>query len=545
MLGEKKVLRDDQAEAIERLRDALRAGRRRVVMQAATGYGKTLVACAIAEAARAKNKRVIFTVPALSLVEQTVSVMQREGLDGIGVMQAHHEMTNWEMPIQVASVQTLMRRNIPPANVVIVDECHRWFDFYGKWFTDPAWQAVPFIGLSATPWTKGLGAYYQELIVAGTTQQMIDKGVLSPFRVFAPSHPDLRGVRTVAGDYHEGELSTAMQKGSLTADVVKTWLDKANGMPTLCFAVDRAHADHLRQRFLEAGVKAEYMDANTKLEERERIRHKFHSGDVEVVCNVGVLTTGIDWDVRCLILARPTKSEILFVQIIGRALRTAEGKQHALILDHSDTHNRLGFVTDIHHDELNDGKTPIKDAAGNAPLPKECPACTFLMAPRIAVCPNCGHTFKRESKVVHAPGELQELGVKPAPSAKRFPDRVTTSAMLKGYALERGYQPGWAANKYKDLYGVWPRGEPHRAAPRMPSMELRSWIKSTQIRWAAGKRKAEQPRRDAMYIEGVRSMANTRPQSEEPAPPPPPAIPPAQRLIPGTLMTAQDLEDFR
>ena len=165
--------------------------------------------------------------------------------------------------------------------------------------------------------------------------------------MFAPAHPDLKGVRTLAGDYHEGDLGEAMDKQPLVADVVETWLKHGVGRPTLCFAVNRAaRAAHRRAvrgarrsrrlyRLLHTGRRA------------PDIRRKFASGEYQVVCNVGVLTIGIDWDVRCIILARPTKSEMLYVQIIGRGLRTAEGKDHCLILDHSDTTLRLGFVTEI------------------------------------------------------------------------------------------------------------------------------------------------------------------------------------------------------
>ncbi len=144
-----------------------------------------------------------------------------------------------------------------------------------------------------------------------------------------------------------------------------TWLRRAENRPTFCFAVDSAHAKHLQTKFTEAGVSTGYIDAYTPTNERAEIKRQFHNGDISVVCNVGCLTTGIDWDVRCIVLARPTKSEILFVQMIGRGLRTAEGKEDCLILDHSDTHLRLGFVTDIHHETLDDGRPRAKAKASD------------------------------------------------------------------------------------------------------------------------------------------------------------------------------------
>ena len=139
----------------------------------------------------------------------------------------------------------------------------------------------------------------------------------------------MSGVQTVAGDYHEGQLSSKMQEGGLTADVVSSWLKHADWRPTLCYAVDRLHAAKLQAQFAAAGVPCAYQDGNTKDEERRRIKKDFHSGAVKVVVSVGTLTTGIDWDVRCISMVRPIKSQMLFVQI--RGTRIADGQGQAII----------------------------------------------------------------------------------------------------------------------------------------------------------------------------------------------------------------------
>ena len=350
------VLRPQQAGLLAMLDQEIAAGHKRLIAQAPTGFGKTVVAAALARKMQTQGRRVIFTVPALSLIDQTVERFYAEGVCDVGVIQADHAFTNYARPIQIASVQTLVRRKIPPADLVLIDEVHRWFDFYDEWLSDPAWADVPFVGLSATPWTRGLGRRFDRLIVAATTQELIDTGHLSKFRVFAPASPDLTDVRTIAGDYREDDLAAAVDKPSLVADVVDTWIDRGENRPTFCFAVDRAHAKNLQAKFQAAGISTGYIDAYTPAPNRKEIARQFHAGEIRVVCNVGCLTTGIDWDVRCIILARPTKSEILFVQMIGRGLRVASTKADCLILDHSDNHLRLGFVTDIHHDELDDGR---------------------------------------------------------------------------------------------------------------------------------------------------------------------------------------------
>jgi superfamily II DNA or RNA helicase len=349
---------------------------------------------------------------------------------------------------------------------------------------NPEWSNVPFVGLSATPWTRGLGKYFDKLIIASTTEELIKAGHLSKFRVFAPSSPDLTKVRTVAGDYHDGDLSEAMDKSALIADVVDTWIIRGKGRPTLCFAVDRAHAKHLQQKFISSGVTAEYIDAYTDALERAAIAKRFHAGEVEIVCNVGCLTTGIDWDVRCIIMARPTKSEMLFVQMIGRGLRTADGKDDCLVLDHSDSHLRLGFVTDIHHEKLDDGRERQKAEPKNVEaLPKKCPKCTFLKPPKMLICPACGFKPEPKCKVESKDGELVEFAARGVRKPTKSADRIGFYRELKYFANARGYKSGWAAHKYKDRFGDWPKGLDHWP-PIPPSPETLGWIRSQQIAFA-------------------------------------------------------------
>jgi DNA repair protein RadD len=493
-----KPLRPHQAVSLDGLWNSLATGHRRPILQLPTGAGKTVIAAHVVTRALEKRNRVAFCVPSVGLVDQTFERFVENGIDpnAMGVMQGNHPWRRPSAPIQIATAQTLTRRSLPDSGLVIIDEAHIRFKVYDRWMEEHPERF--FVGLTATPWAKGLGQKFDDLVKPTTMRDLIKLGYLSDYRVFAPSHPDLSGVKTIAGDYHEGQLAERMDKPELVADIVNTWLARGENQPTLCFATGRAHAQSLFERFTAAGVSSAYVDANTPREEREKIGERLATGEVKVVCNIGCLTTGIDWDVRCLILARPTKSESLFVQIIGRALRTAEDKQFATILDHSDTHLRLGMVSDIDHDELCSGKPDAKSARNkrdNTKLPVECVQCTALIPVGMRECPSCG--FEPKQPIIQeADGDLQELGNRSGEKHKSVRDLVAAMGKRKVYGqlrhiqLERGRQSGWTAHTYRDIFGVWPRGMDH--SPVLPpDPKLIAYVRHKDIRFAKSARTDE------------------------------------------------------
>lgn len=497
-------LRPHQQNAIDGLRQSLRTGHRRPMLSLPTGSGKTVIGAHIAAGAQAKDKRVGFVVPMLNLVDQTFDRFVENGIEpsDMGVIQADHDWRRPHAPIQICSAQTLARRGMPDVDVLIVDEAHIRDAKLHSWLASEAAKSVIAIGLSATPWAKGLGRVYDDLIAPISMRELIEQGELSSFRVFAPSHPDLSGVTIdpKSGDYQIGDLSERMSEPRLVADIVSTWLDKAENHPTLCFAVNRAHAALLAEQFEKSGVPTAYVDAYTPREERAEIAKKFQAGEIKVICNIATMTTGVDLDVRCLILARPTKSEILFAQIVGRALRSAEGKDYALILDHSDTHLRLGLVTDLARQELDDGKPGAGEAKrrGRAiGLPRECHSCGYLVPAGETVCQHCGAELKKAPHVVNLDGELVELhtqrGAKTGKASAR--DTLLTMgekrlfAQLEHVRRARGRSPGWAAHTFRDITGVFPRGL-NGTSPEAPTLELLSFVRHKDIAFAKSRRSA-------------------------------------------------------
>ncbi len=492
IVADPKPLRPYQSLTIEMLRSTALAGRRCPLIQLPTGAGKTRIAAEIIKDYLGNGCRVIFVVPRISLIEQTVAAFAREGIDHIGVIQGQNFRTDQIAPVQIASAQTLARRDIPDATVVIVDEAHLQFKQINEWIATSRSKTF-FIGLTATPWTRGMGKIWDALLKPTSISELINQGFVTPFRVFSHPAPDLRDVRIKAGEFNEADLSEACDKTPIIADIVRTWIEKGEDRPTLCYGVDRKHAQHLQERFAEALIPAEYIDCLTPMYEREEIFARFTAAQTRVICNVATLDTGIDLDVRCIIDARPTKSRIRFVQTIGRGLRPAKGKDHCVILDHAGNHQRLGLVTEIDFSELDDGESNRNLDRGKGarePSIKLCPECRCVLPPQARECPACGHRLFAITQIVERKGTLVELGSRGPRGRDGRPDEIAFIGMVKGFAKERGYKnpSGFAYFKFVEKFGRKPAyGLTDQTDPIPPDVQTRNWIRSRQIAFAKGR----------------------------------------------------------
>lgn len=486
-------LRPYQANGIEELRARLAAGAKRVIFYLPTGGGKTECAGELVSRAEQRKKRVAFICPRIELVSQASARFYSLGINH-GIMQGANTRSTWQSTI-VGSIQTIDKRGIDNLDMIIVDEAHGCAasEAYHRLFAK--FPNIPIVGLTATPFSKGLGKHYdilkgplfEDIVVGATIPELIRDGYLVDCDIFSPSEPDLEKIKIVAGEYEQDQLGKAVDKPELIGDIVEHWKRLGGGMQTICFATNIAHSKHIVEQFIKAGVKADHIDAYTEDFDRKRIIKSFRDGEITILSNVSVLAEGFDVPAASvMILARPTRSLIRYIQMAGRVLRIFPGKEKATILDHSGTCRRLGYPTDDLPLELDDGKP--KDSSTSKtekekPLPKLCPSCKFLKPASTPVCPNCGFKPERQSDIEVEKGELQKMS-RDKKSKEKMQGGEQLYRELMGIQRERGYKEGWTANKYREATGEWPGPYLKALSPVKASSKTISWVRSRNIAWA-------------------------------------------------------------
>ena len=376
------AFRPYQQNAIDEARARIAQGVKRIMVNAPTGAGKTLISTGIIQRAVAKGKRVLFLAHRRELIDQCCNKLEVGGILNYGVIMSGSKLNHASAPVQVASIQTLIRRELPEADLIIIDEAHR---AASKTYVNLVanYPKAILLGLSATPERldgKGLDQLFDDMIVVETVPNLIEMGFLVRPIGYEGPQPDLSGVRVKRGDYDEAQLAEAMDKPKLVGDLVRNWQRLANGRLTVAFAASVEHAKHIASEFWAAGVPAAAISGSMGKAERESILADWRKGYLKVVTNCMILTEGFDLpELSCCILARPTKSESLYLQMAGRVLRTAEGKHDAIILDHGGCWSSFGGPHIERHWSL-EGAAKRRREKDGAEVVK-CQACEMLYDP--------------------------------------------------------------------------------------------------------------------------------------------------------------------
>lgn len=465
-------LRPFQTQTHIDLQRAVADGNRALLLQAPTGSGKTVIAARVIQAAVEKGNRVMFFAHRRELVYQCSNKLEEFGVSHGMIMSGEFE-DDWQ-GVQVSSIDTFrarfMRgsRSWPKARLLVVDEAHRSLaPTYLKVIERYLASGAVVLGLSATPIRadgKGLGHVYDKMIQTPGVQELIDMGYLVPPIHYAPTVPDLTGVKTSKGDYDEADLQEAMDQARLVGDVVSNWLRLAPHRPTLVFASGVAHSIHLRDEFLRAGVKAAHIDGTTPPHDRDRIIADLRNHAIQVVCNCMVLTEGFDEpSLGAIVLARPTKNFGLYLQMGGRGLRPAFGKENCYIIDHSGAVYRHGKINDPYRWTLDEGGTTEKETMRQQVVREKttitCAKCAAIYEGQL-ICPQCGHTPERKGRfVMSRTGDLVavEDASRPVNAREwRRYDKVKWFNQFLQLARDKGYKRNWAHYAFKDKFKEWP-----------------------------------------------------------------------------------------
>jgi DNA repair protein RadD len=494
-------LREYQTRAVEMLRETLKKGKRKPVMVLPTGGGKSIIFGQVISNIVENGKKVLWIVHRRNLVTQMKDTLERHFNINPGIIMAGVE-ADTSLPVQLCTIQTFARRMdlddleynrfMVPADVVLIDEGHRSISpSYQKVLTEYREQIV--IATTATPIRadgRGLGEFYDSLVVGSSVKDLTDQGYLSPARYFtSPNSIDLEGARTKMGDYLVKDLDGKMNKTKLVGDIVENWLRLAESRKTIVYAVNVKHSKAIAEEFQKNGVAAEHLDAHSSDDARDDVFRRMENGDLTVICNVALYQEGLDVpDVSCIVMARPTKSLGLYRQSCGRGLRPAPGKRDTLILDHGNVIEEHGLL-DWETEWTLDGEKRAWSKPKRETVSKlvKCRACHQVFMGS-SVCPDCGTPVKSfGKKIVTVEAELEELGKK---EKHTMAEKRHWYAMFKYHARQKGYKDGWCYHKYKEKFKVEPKGMKD-LAPLPPTDEFNNYIRHLNIRFAKSKRKKE------------------------------------------------------
>ncbi len=320
-----------------------------------------------------------------------------------------------------------------------------------------------YIGLTASPWrlskSEGLGDLYEVLVSVATPSELIEQGYLVPPDYYSVAGvKNLKGVRTRGGDFKIEDLDLLLNAEDVIKSAVAEYRRLAYGRRTIAFAVTVAHAKAIAAEFNVQGIPAASVDGSTPYEERKKIYTQLATGEILVLSSVACLSEGFNVpELSCVLLCRPTKSKALYVQMVGRGLRTcpAIDKRDCLVLDQSASVRRHGFIQDLKEVKLTYG-AGAEPEGKQEPRAKDCPGCGALLRNTVKVCPRCNYEFAVEVEETHEDHRLKPseelirlLAKDDIPKFQFFRD-----ALKLAYASR--YYPGYAANKFKDRYGYYP-----------------------------------------------------------------------------------------
>lgn len=462
-------LREDQLSVVNETREALKF-HQSVLIRAPCRFGKTVVAAFMAKSASERKRRVIFACHRDAILRQISATFDKFGIKHGFI--AAGRAANPFAHAQVASADTLRNRldALKDCALLVVDEGHLWHSRTRKLIIDAAKEyGAKIVILTATPIRldgKPLSDIADHMVLGPTEAELIERGSLATYRVFAPVSADLSGLHSRMGEFVTSEVAERLDKPSIVGDAPATWLKYARGLRTVVYAINRSHGKHVLEAYIAAGIKAAYIDGETPKAEQIRIAHALANGEIDVLISVELLTTGFDLGslvgrdvtIQCVQLLRPTKSLQLAIQMMMRCMTAWDGT--SIILDHVNMIlNRDGTVNHGFPDDDRDwsleGSAVRKQEGVTDYSTWLCESCFASVRSTKPVCPYCSrdHVVKPR-EIATEEGELSEVKRQQAVEKKKKQQEYRSARDLQSIAalaIERDYSPGWVAQRMKHI----------------------------------------------------------------------------------------------
>lgn len=451
------TLRDYQKKAVEEIVE-ISILKQRTLVYAPTGAGKTIIAAASMERFVKRGERNLFCVANDCLVSQTLRALDKfDLLEYVGVIKSGWK-ENRNAPIQIASLQSMLPRpwwrDYNPDNV-FWDECHRTAFFSMADAIEEQCPDAAYYGLTATPWrsknTESMGDKFDHLIFVASTLDLIRDGHLVKPIVYSADGIDqnaIDSIDTSSGDFDERQLSLVCNTEEAILLAIASYKKICYGRLGLYYAVNVQHSKDACAAFNAAGIPAGHIDGKTPTKEREALIEQLWRGEIRMLCSCAALQEGFDCPpVSCIIDAHPTKTISVWIQRIGRGIRTHKGKTECIVLDQAANSKRFSPIEDITREHIHLDKSDIL-TPGVSPL-KECPSCRVMIRTFEMTCPHCGYEYPPKAK----PLAVQELEMRLNPTDKAA-YTFLRQKVVEGWNDNR--HPGWAWHRFKDRHGYLP-----------------------------------------------------------------------------------------
>jgi DNA repair protein RadD len=508
-----------QERALNLVRLAISQGHKSILLQGATGMGKSIVFSAIIRGGYVKGKTVLFLTHRRKIFNQVEKYMV--GIP-FGVCIGGEKHDNWH-PVQLAMVQSAHRRldtaysTLEPADIIIIDEAHTSASETYLNVIERLQKNI-LIGLTATPIRKnGYGlkkAGYTILIqgkdYGGSITELTNQGYLVPIRYYAPVEPDLTNVPVQAGDYNLKLLESRLLQGKVLDDIVPNWFKFSEKRKTFIFASGIKHSVAIRDMFIKAGVSAEHVDGLTPQVEQDAILKRFDEGITQVVCSCELFVEGCDIpSIGCVFIARSTKSIRIYMQMIGRGMRPdfPSGKKDMILIDHSGSFAEHGPVHEINDWKLDSSHkmTNSAQAARKArnSIPIECPICSNIYTGQLK-CPQCGNVpvkaqFAKDIEYIDGIlGEIVLSTGKAKVHAPTLAEKKDWFQQIKNYGWSKGKDQKWINAMYKTRFGMWPSGFSTDLPPKETTAEVSSYLDKKRQDFARRKSYAQAKNKGAI-----------------------------------------------